>query len=432
MLRTSRYLHLVPLDGKVAAVNTLSGGVAFVASELAVALTRAHSAELEDVARRFPELEGMGAFVSVDLDERDLVRVRIGQTRFADRSLNLTIVPTLACNMRCCYCDQQEESRRYTMSGETAEALLRYVAARLDDRKLLCVTWYGGEPFLAYELLVSLQCGLFNLCAERGLPMVCNITTNGTLVSRERIAALRDIGIRQVQITLDGPARIHDRRRTMEDGSGTFQQTLDAILGARDLVDVRVRVNVDGTNAHHLPELLSLLADYGLVENTYIAPVVSYGVPCAQTNSAVLAGPDFAKALMHVMNFMTAEDLENHLTPSELPCTALSASTFVFGPRGHVYRCWHDLDYPERAIDHVVSGEGVPSRRLFWLTYDPLANPTCAECSVLPLCLGGCPERRRSGISPPDCCSPLRTHLPAFLKRYAELVDRDAAPAEPR
>jgi uncharacterized protein len=101
-----------------------------------------------------------------------------------------------------------------------------------------------------------------------------------------------------------------------------------------------------------------------------------------------------------------------------MPCTALSQNTFVFGPRGHVYRCWHDLDFPEKAIDHVLHGEGNPARNLFWLTYDPVNIPECTECGVLPLCMSGCPEQCRSGITAPQRCSPLKENLAEFVKIY--------------
>jgi uncharacterized protein len=422
MLKISRYLHVVPLDGKVGVVNALSGAVAFISPELADTISQAEGVLIDEIAHRFPELQGIGAFVPCDVNELDLVRVRMGKARFGDRSLNLTVVPTLACNMRCTYCDQPEYTRKSEMSQETCDAVISYVATKMDSCKLLSITWYGGEPLLAFDRMVKMQRSFYQLCAERKIPMICNITTNATLVTREKMMALKDLGIRQAQITLDGPERIHDRRRFMRDGSGTFDRTLDGILSIRDIMDVRVRVNVDRENASALPELMVMLERHGLAGNVYPAPVVGYAAPCHPSDSAMLSGPDYADALSGVMDYMSVEEIEGCLTPAALPCTAPSESTYVFGPRGHIYRCWHDLDYDERAIDHVVSGEGSPSRRLFWLTYDPLLDPLCAECNVLPLCMGGCPERRKNGITQPTCCSPLKTHIAAFVKRYSDAL----------
>lgn len=420
MLKTSRYLHLVPHNGTVAILNALSGGMVFVPPEMAEAVREVTRIDLEDAARRFPELLGIGAFVSDDIDERDLVRVRIGQARFGDRGLNITVVPTLSCNMRCTYCDQPEASRQSAMSEETADAVVAYVKSHLQGRKLLVVTWYGGEPFLAFDRMLSMQQRFYALCAEHGVSLICNITTNGVLVTREKIQALTRVGLRQAQITLDGPQRIHDTRRAMADSSGTFDRILSTVLAIRDLLDVRVRVNVDQQNVSALPELLDVLASNGLQHNTYLAAVVGYTPPCQPGDPHLFSGPDFGRALLHLPTFGSTEEEKQRFVPGTLPCTAPSASTFVFGPRGHVYRCWHDLDDPDRAIDHVLEGGGSPSWRLYWLTYDPLSDPTCAECSLLPLCLGGCPERRRLGIAQPMCCSPLKTHLHEFVKRHAE------------
>lgn len=419
MLKTSRYLHLVSLDGRVAAVSTLTGGVVFVPPEVAAPITRCSARELEEIARRSPELLAIGAFVPEDVDERDLIRVRMGQARFGDRSLNLTVVPTLACNMRCTYCDQPESSRQHTMTEQTGAAVTEYVAARMEGCKLVSVTWYGGEPLLVFDLLGAMQRRLQDLCSEHQVAMACNITTNGTLLTRERAAALRELGVRQAQVTLDGPRAVHDRRRLGVDGTGTFDTILARILDARDLLEIRIRVNVDRGNASSLPGLFDLLAAHGLEQSAYLAPVVGFDGSCGQAESPLCGGADYAESLLAVSDALSTQELSNRLTPASLPCTAPSESTFVFGPRGHVYRCWHDLGHPERAIDHVVDGGGVPARRLFWLTYDPLSDPVCRDCSVLPLCLGGCPERRQLGVSPPACCSPLRTHLDQFVRKYA-------------
>ena len=427
MLKISRYLHLVPLEGAGGVVNSLSGAVAFVPPSLAETILTADCVEVEEMARRFPKLAGIGAFVSSDVNELDLVRVRLGKARFGDRSLNLTVVPTLACNMRCTYCDQLQDRRASEMTQETCDAVLRFVGANMDGCKLMSITWYGGEPLLAFDRMVGLQKDFYRLCAEHQIPMICNITTNGTIVTRENMVVLRDLGVTQAQITLDGPARIHDGRRFMCDGSGTFDRILFGILSIRDIMDVRVRVNVDRQNAPALPELMAILGKHGLAENVYTAPVVGYAAPCRPSDSAMLSGPEYAEALNGVMDYMSVDEIEGYLTPTAVPCTALSANTYVFGPRGHVYRCWHDLDYHERAIDHVISGEGSPSRRLFWLTYDPLSDPVCAECTVLPLCMGGCPERRKLGISQPTCCSPLKTNIAVFVRRYAEVITAKTA-----
>jgi uncharacterized protein len=384
---------------------------------------------LQSVVESFPELLVIGALVDADVDERDLVRIRMGQSRFGGHTLNVTMVPTLACNMRCTYCDQPEESRASVMSDEVAQASIDYIDSRMEGISLLEFTWYGGEPLLAFDRLLSMQRSLYEMCGRHGAKMFCSIVTNGLLLSRERIEQAREAGIRQIQVTIDGAAEVHDQRRQLRNGQGTYRQVLDRLLQIKDAIDVRLRINVDRRNADTLNQLHEVLRSYGLTENAYLAPVVAYTPECGRKQSDVMCGGEFGKAVIEGKDHIPDDYFADRLTPGTMPCTAPSASTFVFGPRGHVYRCWHDLDYAERAIDHVIDGTGSPSRRLFWLTYDPLSDPECADCPVLPLCLGGCPEQRRVGIHPPQCCSPLKDHLAAYALRLAEKTPASRMPA---
>jgi len=388
--------------------------------ESAKVLSTGSSQAICAITKEHPELVFIGAIVSEGVDERDLVRVRIGQARYGDRTPNVTIAPTLACNFRCTYCDQPNETRVQTITDETAKAVVEYIDKRLDGIEEFSVTWYGGEPLLVLDRLVSMQDAILSLCAKRGIGLFTNVVTNGWFLDDSTAKRLVDAGIRQVQVTLDGPPEVHNLRRLTQDGNQTFDRIMGNVLAARDYTDVRLRVNVDCNNVSSLPELLDLLEDCGLIENLYLAPIVCYEAPPVGIETPFLDGRVMGEVLSSCLGRLSPDDASLRLTPLSLPCTALSEATYVFGPRGYVYRCWHELGYPELAIDHVKEGGGNPTRRLFWLNYDPLAYPDCLECNVLPLCLGGCPEQRRRGIQPPMCCSPICSHLHEFVRNYTE------------
>jgi uncharacterized protein len=66
------------------------------------------------------------------------------------------------------------------------------------------------------------------------------------------------------QITLDGPPDVHDRRRPLASGRGTFDTLLANITAMAGILDVQVRVNLDADNAGGCPRLLNILATAGL------------------------------------------------------------------------------------------------------------------------------------------------------------------------
>jgi uncharacterized protein len=419
LLTRSRYLRLIPEGECVIAFSALSGGMVRLPPELAGVLTSGSSEALNTIAWDYPELLCIGAMVDENVDERDLIRVRMGQARFGDPSPHVTIVPTLACNFRCPYCDQPSDARTQTMCDEIAEAVVAYIGKRLDGVEQFSVTWYGGEPLLELDRVVSMQQAILLLCGKRGIGLLTSVATNGWFLDASTAKRLADAGIRDVQVALDGPPEVHNLRRFTLDGDPTFDRILENALAAREHLEVSLRVSVDGDNVSGLPDLLDRLAQSGLADNVYLAPVVCYEAARAGIETPFQNGAKFGAVLASLMDRLCCGDASARLTPTSLPCHALRDATYVFGPKGHVYRCWHELGHPEVAIDHAKDGGGNPARRLFWLNYDPLLDPECAECDVLPLCLGGCPEQRRKGIRPPMCCSPLRWHLDEFVRSHA-------------
>jgi sulfatase maturation enzyme AslB (radical SAM superfamily) len=100
------------------------------------------------------------------------------------------------------------------------------VAGRVAEARALGVREFyltGGEPFLHPELI-----GILGDTLEAG---PCTVLTNGTLLTRDRVAALRRLsdGARfslEVRVSLDGlTAEDHDRFR----GGGAFARTLDGL-----------------------------------------------------------------------------------------------------------------------------------------------------------------------------------------------------------
>lgn len=249
--------------------------------EVAGAMNSGRPEAVGAIARDHPELLYIGTMVGKSVDERDVVSVRMGQARFADLSPNVTIAPTLACNFRCAYCDQPAETRAQTITDEIAEAIVAYIDKRLDSIEQFSVTWYGGEPLLVLPRLMSMQKAILSLCGKRGIGVITCVVTNGWFLDAPTAKRLAEVGIRQVQVTLDGPPEVHNSRRPTRNGDHTFDRILGNVQAAQEYLDVRLRVNVDGDNASGLLALLDLLENSGLTENVYLAPIVCYEASCA-------------------------------------------------------------------------------------------------------------------------------------------------------
>jgi len=167
---------------------------------------------------------------------------------------------TSFCNLRCQMCHYWETQREDTLSTERWLGVLRELSA-LGCRK---VHFSGGEVFLRRDFLEIVDGAL-----EAGLKV--NMTTNGTLVDREKAKRMARAGVNSVSISLDGPsAKVHDGVRGIP---GAFRRSLRAIRWLRRFSEgepkpVKVRVNfvVMRDNFRTLPRMVRLAGELGAVE----------------------------------------------------------------------------------------------------------------------------------------------------------------------
>ena len=62
------------------------------------------------------------------------------------------------------------------------------------------------------------------ICDKYGVRYQANIITNGYLLNKEIVKELEDIHVKHIQVTIDGPKDIHDKRRFLKGKQGTFDK----------------------------------------------------------------------------------------------------------------------------------------------------------------------------------------------------------------
>lgn len=154
---------------------------------------------------------------------------------------------TRGCNLRCLHCYANARTTRDPdeLTAEEGEAFMDDLAAYGVPVLILS----GGEPLVRPDLLDLAAYGV-----SRGLRMV--VSTNGTLLTEDAVAGLRDVGVAYVGVSVDGEEGHHDRLRGVQ---GAFRQTLDGIRRCRDAgLRVGLRFTVTQYNADALPGVLEL------------------------------------------------------------------------------------------------------------------------------------------------------------------------------
>jgi len=371
-------------------------------------------------------LRQKGFFVDDPSLERERVAGRFERQRHSRTHLGLTIAPTLDCNFACPYCYECPEA--HTMSSDTVERIEGHVAGELASGRFssMHVTWYGGEPLLpeSFDVVVSLSERLLSSCRRHDVSYSANIITNGYLLDRATARRLADLRVALAQVTLDGPPELHDRTRTLKNGSGTFSRIMSNIRSARDLLRFSIRMNVNAGNADAVLALKQVLREEGMLSDPsrtafYLSPVRSYTSSCQ--GGECLSNSSFYRLQLELLVRGINEDgfqvVEEYPVLKESVCTAIGSDSFVIGPSGELYKCWLDLGRKERSVG-VLGADGPELNRRMerWTDFSPSAKD-CRDCPMLPLCMGGCPElnlRSSSGDENQACCSWkyfLREHL---------------------
>ncbi|GAA2479804.1 radical SAM/SPASM domain-containing protein [Winogradskya humida] len=381
-----------------------------------------------DDARLF----GAGLLVRTGHDEAAEV-IEASRVAARDRrTRDFVVMPSAYCNMGCGYCGQTHE--RVTVSRDHRAALAERVAraARGGRYDALNVRWFGGEPLMGYAVLLDLSRRFTAAADEAGVGYAAKIVTNGALLDARKLRALhREARISSVEVTLDGPAEVHDASRPLKSGAGSFQKIVGVIGAALQDPELAgllftVRTNIGVHNAALAEPFAAGLAAAGLAHDRvacYPAPVHSWGndvsdvaVPRAELAAAEMAW--FLAYQRHGLRFRLLP-----AAPRRVVCAATTRHSEVVGADGRVYSCTEQSLVPghhDQDLGHVVSldADALRPPGAFDDWYDTLdAGATaCRGCAILPVCGGACPKLWREGKPP---CPSLRDNVRDRLDLYA-------------
>ncbi|MBW2624118.1 MAG: 12,18-didecarboxysiroheme deacetylase [Deltaproteobacteria bacterium] len=155
---------------------------------------------------------------------------------------------TQACNLKCVHCYAQAKVRAGQDELSTAEGM-----ALIDDLAEFgspVMLFSGGEPLMHPDLT-----DLVNHAVKRGMRAV--ISTNGTLISKDKASELKDLGLSYVGISLDGLTDINDKFRGVD---GAFNMALDGIRNCREAgLKVGLRFTMNKRNTDEIGGIFDLL-----------------------------------------------------------------------------------------------------------------------------------------------------------------------------
>jgi uncharacterized protein len=139
--------------------------------------------------------------------------------------VDLTLILTEDCNLRCRYC-YQKHFRRNEMPVETGVAAVRQAIA--DGADSLSLTFFGGEPLLRADAMFEILAAARELAATSRVPLTAKVPTNGLLLTRDTVRRAAESGL-FISLSFDGVRPAHDAARVLPDGSGSFERVEAAL-----------------------------------------------------------------------------------------------------------------------------------------------------------------------------------------------------------
>lgn len=186
---------------------------------------------------------------------------RITDVALSSDRLHLILMATEQCNFRCVYCYEDFAIGR--MRPWVVEGVKKLVASRIADISELFISWFGGEPLLASELVTDVSRYCSSLAMQNGVGFDGNVTTNAWFLSTEVVKELCSYGIRGFQVSLDGVGAVHDRTRRRRDGTGSFDtiwKNLIALKATDIPFSIYLRIHFTPDNLTSIYELIELAA----------------------------------------------------------------------------------------------------------------------------------------------------------------------------
>lgn len=413
----SKYNYFFTSKDKFLLYNSLSNSFAELDEEVYFDLVNQKERNLIDIKDKdlVEVLKSMKVIVNDERDDLNIIKYNAYRSRFYSKGLSLTINPTLHCNFACSYCFEEDRLPVY-MTEEVEDKIIEHIKGK--EPKHVDVDWFGGEPLLAFDRIVSLTKKMqkLNVIYEAGM------ITNGYLLTEKIINQLPSLNINFMQITVDGLPNTHNSRRPLVSGKGTFDtivKNIDLLKKINPEIQLTIRINIDHNNKNEFVEIYNFFSQKNY-PNTYISGAFVHDIKSSK-NLCFLNTKQQVKFLLEMK-----KEYNLNLRPffpgsRRYECGIRNLNSIVIGPTGEVYKCFNDVGNKNKIVGNI--DDSIETNNQLLLRYlvgaDPFDDEKCKACFQLPICGGGCPYQRIANEYEGgefDTCNYFKENMKEFLE----------------
>lgn len=328
-------------------------------------------------------------------------------TKFSDsekvssskKVMNVTLVVTELCNLRCKYCYESHEYHKHgkTMTKQVGKDAIDFLLNNdkingyfnLEEKPAVILEFIGGEPLLEIDLIDYLTDYFNTKAIELNHPWAfnyaINIGTNGTLYDTEKVKKYLDKNGNSIHmsITIDGNKQLHDSCRVFSDGKGSYDIAEKAIKSEIKRADLKTtKLTIAPENINYLYDAFINCWNLGI--QMIYANCVFEDVWDSEIHPAILYNQ-----MKKIADYLIDNRLFNKFTSSlftendktsdlDINYCGGNGSMLAIGADGTCYPCLRFMPHSMKTNKNILTVGNI---------YDGLLNPKedktlCDLCSV--------------------------------------------------
>jgi uncharacterized protein len=328
---------------------------------------------------------------------------------FDPADLSFIIMPNNSCNFGCIYCYQHHDNKYIS-----SEILNNFISAIKDHYhncglRSFYTEWFGGEPLLSFEAIRKVTGELNQFFAEKNIFCHYGATTNGSLLTKERISYLLSNKFDFFQITIDGSPRNHNKTRPFLDGGPTWDVIFNNLLMMQEFdaeFNVSLRVNYNEDTLEDIEEFFEVVSRE--LDARFTVFFHSIGRWGGKHDTALKTidnnvEPYIKKYLMDEAIKYSIEPRVNYgfFDPKMMICYAGKPYHFTLGADGNLRKCNEENEkFDSFNIVGTIKNGKIEIDTQKWGKFalpggTSHLSKKCGHCAYLPICYGqNCPRNR--------------------------------------
>ncbi len=355
----------------------------------------------EEVSESYGELYGLykeGAIFSED-DYEKYANLSI---KAPIKSICLNVAHD--CNLRCEYCFAQTGDfggGRCVMTPETGKKAIDFLIENSANREVLEMDFFGGEPLMAWDTVTAVVEYARSREKETGKKFRFTITTNGVLLSDDKIDYINR-EMHNVVLSLDGRREVTDKVRKTLNGKSCYDMIVpkfQKLVEKRGDKDYYVRATFTKYNLDFAEDVLAL-RELGFEQLSAEPVATSPEMPYAIKDEDLPKVFDEYDRLCKIMSERKEKKFNFFHFMIDLnggPCALKRLRGCGCGndycavePHGDIYPCHQFVGMEKWKMGNLDTGITKPEIREYFSKVHVYSKESCRECWAKFFCSGGC------------------------------------------